>query len=142
MSNTRPANNLRHSFGVIAGTSIAVMIIFSLEVINWKFYPLPEGFTMEDMKHPEKAKVALSMMPDSAFISILLIYAIGSFLGGLIAALVAGRDRNWPSIVTGVILFGMALWNGIEMMQPIWFMAGCLACIPFAWYAYVCVRIK
>lgn len=135
-------SRFKYSLGIIVGTVAAMIIIFGLEVVNMKFYPLPAGYTMDDMMNEQRAKEAMALMPTGAFVSVLLIYAIASFLGGLIAAIISGKEKNWPSIVVGVILFGSGLWDAIRLAQPVWFMAGCLACISFAWYGYYCVRKK
>ncbi len=130
----------KYTLGTIVGTVSAAALIFVLEMLNTKIYPLPAGYTMQDMEDANKVKAMMALMPVGAFVSVLLIYAIASFIGGIIAALVSGKDKNWPSIVTGIILFGIGLWDAIQYAQPAWFMAGCMACIPFAWYGYVCVR--
>jgi len=130
----------RYGLGLIIGTISAMILIFLFEMVNMKLYPLPAVYTLNDMMDDSKVKQVMALMPTAAFVSVILIYAIGSYFGGLIGTVISGRDKNWPSIVIGIILFGSGLWDAIRFAQPIWFMAGCLACIPFAWYGYYCIR--
>ena len=130
----------RYGLGIIIGTISAMILIFLFEMVNIKLYPLPAGYTINDMMDDNKAKHIIALMPIGASISDLLIYAIAAYMGGLIGTIISGKDKNWPAIVIGIILFGAGLWDAIKYEQPAWFMAGCMACIPFAWYGYFSVR--
>src|SRR5258708_4554740 len=117
----------KYSLGVIIGTISAMILIFLFELVNIKLYPLPAGYTLNDMMDNNKAKQIMTLMPIGAFVSDLLIYAIAAYLGGLIGTVISGKDKNWPAIVIGIILFGAGLWDAIRFEQPVWFMAGCMA---------------
>jgi hypothetical protein len=133
----------KYSLGVIIGTLSALALLRLLEGANSHFYPYPSWYTDDDLMNAEKTKQALATMPSGYFVSELIIYAIVSYLAGITATFISGRDKAWPSVMSGAILFGAGLWDIIRLAEPIGFLAGSFfAFIPFAWYGYYCVRIR
>jgi len=137
-------SKFRHTLGVIIGTISASIFIFLLEYANMKlFYPLPQGYTMDDMHDQARATEVLSKMPAGAFVSILIIYAITSMIGGIIASIISGKMRSWPAIITGVLLGGMGLWDNMMLKAPTWYtISAVIVSILFAFIGFQAVKKK
>ena len=60
-------------------------------------------------------------VPVAAFAALLVAYVIGSFAGGLTAALASDGSSITPSIVTGCALTIAGAANVFAMSHPTWF---------------------
>jgi hypothetical protein len=75
-------NIISSLLGVLAG----IFIIFLLEVLSHIIYPLPQGIDINDH---EAIKAFTSSAPAVIFILLIVSYAIGSLIGGMVASLIA-----------------------------------------------------
>lgn len=106
--------------GMIVG-SVAVKVNES--VVSPRFYQLPEEVDRTDL---DQVRAAVAEMPAEAFGIILAGWVAGAFLGGGVAALIAGRSRcTHAGIVGGWILFG-SVFMMVVLPHPKWMIVAAL----------------
>lgn len=127
----------RYILPVVVGAMAAMMLIKVGEYfITAKYFPLHV-----DVNDKAALATAIASMPSAAFLALLANYAVASFLGGLIAAIVAGRQVMRPSIIVGVVLTLAGLFTVISIPHPMWFtIVNLLVYIPCASLGYLTVR--
>jgi MFS family permease len=101
---------------VIAGLISAFVLIALIQYISYLIYPPPEGF---DYKNEEAMRQLMQTMPAGAFGMLIFAYAVGSFVGGLVAGKVSGRTQ--PAIILGVVLTVSGIVNLVKIEHPMWF---------------------
>lgn len=126
---------------VVAGTMSGMMLTVFGEMSIHHLYPPPVGISLEN-------KVALAefiaSMPVKAFMLLLANYAVCSFIAGIVATIVAGRNTKIPAIIVGMLISLCAIYNIVKMpSQPMWFVAfSILLHIPLTLLGYYTARKK
>lgn len=125
---------------VVVGAMSGMVLITLGETYIETFYPLPAGTDKYDVNSLSQA---MATMPDNAFGMLLVNYVVGSFLGGIIATLVGGREMVRPAVVVGIVLTLAGLYNLVYLPHPGWFAAiNLFIYLPFAYLGYRLVRKK
>jgi len=106
-------NILSTALGLIGG----LFIILSLEVAGHIIYPMPAGMNLND---PAAISAYTSGAPTIVFILLVLSYALGSLVAGLIAALMAPANKMAKAITVGGILMGLGAYNLFMIPHPVW----------------------
>lgn len=106
-------NILSTFLGVLGG----IFIIFTLEVVSHLIYPPPPGMDINDM---EAIKAFTGSAPSIVFILLIISYAVGSIVGGLIAAAIAPTNKMTKAITVGGILMGLGAYNLFMIPHPVW----------------------
>jgi hypothetical protein len=120
---------LRRALAVLAGVGVAIGIVFAVEAINARIYPLPGT----DYSDPEQMRAVMTRLPRAALVIVLLGWGLATVVGAWIAARVAGR-RQGPAWTVGVVLLAAAVFNLLELPHPFWFwVAGVALFLPAAW---------
>lgn len=108
---------LRRILGVGAGLGVALVLIFGVEAINGAIYPLPPG---TDISNREALKAALTTLPVTALVIVLLGWFGAAVAGAYLAARVGGRIPG-PAWVLGGLLLAVTILNLISVPHPVWF---------------------
>jgi len=134
----------KNIIGIVAGTMSAAILIYLLEYINMKFiFPPPTGYSMLDMHDPKKVVEIFSKMPVSAFVSVLIIYAVTSLAGGAITSIISGKLKPWPAVITGTLLAALGLGDNIMFNAPTWYtVSAVIVSIAFAYLGFFATRKK
>jgi hypothetical protein len=103
---------------VLSGVIIGGAVIYLVESIGHKIYPLPENFDWTDTEDIENH---IASLPIGAFVIVLLAYILGSFAGGFMTALY--KNSGLPNAVTvGFALLLLGLLNMLMIQHPTWFL--------------------
>jgi hypothetical protein len=122
---------VKNIFAVILGLAASSFIIFSLEVAGHIIYPTPPDFNLNDI---ESVKAFTSSAPPIVFILVIISYAVGSFVGGLVAAAIAGKNKMTKAITVGGILMGLGAYNLFMIPHPVWtIIISIFLFIPCSW---------
>jgi len=114
---------------IFLGLLAAIAVILIIQSINSTMYPLPLGINPEDT---EAIMKAYANLPTEALLIVLLSYALGSFAGGLTAALISKPGKIINAVIVGIILLIMGLVNLASITHPFWFwVAAIIIFIPF-----------
>ena len=129
---------MRKIWPYVAGLGTAFILILVLEAALHLIFPMPSSAGMND---PAAIDRAMRAMPVSAFAALLVAYIVGSFAGGLTAALASDGSSSTPSIVTGCALTIAGAANVFAMYHPTWFrVASLLTYLPFAYLGCLAAR--
>lgn len=122
----------RTILGALTGMVMAFITIMLIEFASHQIYPPPPGLNpivAEDMA------MILANMPLGAMLSVIVAWVVGAFDGGLVAALIAGRNRpRTAAIVPGLMVVAGVVGIIAQMPQHPMLMsvAGLLLPIPAA----------
>ena len=116
--------------GIIAGGTANMLII----MISGSVIPLPEGV---DTSTTEGFKAALPLLSAKHFIMPFLAHALGSFVGALVAALLAVSHKMKFALGLGALTMVGGIVAAFILPAPAWFIALDLiaAYIPTAYIA-------
>ena len=129
---------MRSALAFVAGLLIALIAIFLIEAALHLVFAMPSGSSASDPAFLDRAMRAI---PTLAFVGLLVAYMIGSFAGGMTAALVVDGQSSRPSVVTGIALTIAGAANVFAMYHPTWFrVASLLTYLPFSYLGCLAAR--
>jgi hypothetical protein len=125
---------VRNILAVVLGIVIGGMVNMAFIVAGPQVFPPPEGVNMGDAK--SLAEGAHLLQPRH-FVFPFIAHAAGTFVGALVAHLVAASHRNVFSYVVGCFNLLGGIIAASMIPAPVWFIALDLlvAYIPMAWLA-------
>ncbi|MCE7991628.1 MAG: hypothetical protein HEP71_06600 [Roseivirga sp.] len=116
---------------VIAGLLAGWVAIFALEAVSHIFYPPPA-----DLDFTDKAALTAFMetLPTLAFVLLLISWMIGTFIAGMIGALVNKEAWKNSAIIIGVLLALGSIINMTLVPHPTWLIiSASIAYVPSAY---------
>lgn len=124
----------RYVLPVVAGVMSGMILQVLGEMFIHMVFPAPVGL---DLQNREAIAAYMSQVPTIEFVFILLNYAICSFVAGVVATFVVGRQHRLPAIVVGVLITLGGVMNVLTIPQPVWFSAlSLLSHLPLALLAF------
>ena len=123
---------VRNVLAVLAGAVVGSIVNMSLIAVSGNIIPPPEGVDVTNM---EGLKAALPLFEPKHFVFPFLAHALGTFVGALIAALIAVNNKMRLAIGIGFLFLVGGITNALILPAPGWFIALDLvmAYIPMAW---------
>lgn len=116
---------------VIVGLLVGWVVIFGLEAINHIVYPPPA-----DLDFTDKAALTefMQTLPAMAFVLLLISWMIGTFIAGMVGALLNREAWKNSAIIIGVILALGSIINMTMIPHPTWLIiAASIAYVPTAY---------
>ena len=130
----------RNVIAVIIGIIVAGVVIFSVQQVNERLFPLPDGLTIEDR---EGMIAHIKTLPTLAFIIVLLSYLLGTIAGCFVALKIASSHFLPICLIVAGFLLIMSIINLITIPHPLWFSLVNLAIyIPTALFIHKQFRPK
>ena len=121
----------RNILAVVAGLFAGVIGIFLIEGVGHAVYPPPAGM---DFNNPEQLREMMANMPVGALLMVAVAWAMGSFAGGVVAALIAMKSKITMSLIVGGLLMVAGIANMLMIPHPAWFwIVGLAVYLPFAY---------
>jgi hypothetical protein len=121
----------KNILAVLLGLVASSFIIFALEILGHIIYPAPANLDLNDM---EALKAFTSSAPPIVFVLVIIAYALGSFVGGIIAAAIAIKNKMTKAITVGGILMGLGAYNLFMIPHPVWtIIISIFLFIPCSW---------
>jgi hypothetical protein len=119
---------------------VALGLVMAFEYVGGFIFQHPAL----DMKDPKTVSNMMASMPIAAFLWILLGHIVSSYIGGLVATFISGRNSMNPALIVGSALLVGGIMNLIMIpYHPLWFMiADVLVYLPFAWLGYIMAKKK
>jgi len=109
---------MKNVLSVFSGLITAWIVIMLTEYFSHLLFPLPGNV---DSMNAEVMREMIVQLPAVAFLLVLLAGILGSFTGGLVAALVADQHKTGMSLIVGLILMTGGILNAVTIPQPLWF---------------------
>ncbi len=116
----------RTILAVIFGTIAMAICVGAIEALGHGLYPPPPGIDLND---PEALKTLIAQMPMMALVFVVLAWAVGSLVGGFVAAKVSHLHKQGAAIAIGVIMILLAGISLVMIPHPIWMIA-CAVVLP------------
>lgn len=122
----------RNILAVVAGIVVGSVVNMAIIKVSGYIIPPPPGVDLSDA---ESLKSSMHLFGPINFLMPFLAHAIGTFVGALLAALIAGSHKMFLALVIG----GFFLIGGAIMVfmlpSPLWFSIVdlALAYFPMAW---------
>ena len=118
----------KNTLSVVAGIAAAIVTFLIGEYINASIFPAP---TTLDYKDADAVKTFYNNQPLTVWVLVLITWAIGSFLCGLLIKLISKSNRNMLPLIAGVLLTLSGILNIFSLPHPTWFIVvGLLIFIP------------
>jgi sugar phosphate permease len=123
---------VRSILAVGAGLVLANVVIFTVQILIVVLFPYPEGVERWNADSV-KAHIDQHGFPTDVLLFVLIGYALGAFMGGLVAAWIARRAPAVHAGAIAVLLMAASVMNMLSIPHPVWFWIGCLTVfLPFA----------
>ena len=126
---------VRNILAVISGVILGGAVNMGIIMISGSIIPPPEGADVTTM---EGLKESMHLFQPIHFIFPFLAHAIGTFIGALVASLIAANNKMIFALSIGVFFLIGGIANVFMLPSPIWFavldIAG--AYIPMAWLGW------
>lgn len=125
---------------VFVGVFSGGLVVWFVQTLGQKIYPPPAGLQFKD-------KVAMAdyiaNAPVGSALFVILAYAIGAFVAGLITQLIFKSHRVIEPLITGTILLLAGYSTLTAVAHPTWMVVlGCAVFLPFAYVGGWLMRKK
>jgi len=117
---------------VFLGAFAGLLCIGGLEQLVHLLYPSNLSKEVDD---PAQVADMIRHMPVGAFVSLLLVYLVSSFAGGLLAAVIAQENKTRRALSVGVIILAGGIANFWMIPHPLWFV--CCSLLVYLPAAYI-----
>jgi len=108
--------------GLIAGLGAMALSVFLVEGLGHILWPPPEGV---DLKDPEQLKAIISTIPFGAKLFVMIGWAVGALVGGLVAVRIS--RKRWTAWVISAAMLGLTAITLFMIPHPVWMIAGAIA---------------
>jgi hypothetical protein len=127
-------STLRNILAVILGLVIGSIVNGAIIQISGSIIPPPEG---ADLKTMEGLKASMHLFTPINFLMPWLAHALGTFVGALVAALIAANNKMRFAIAIGCVFLIGGIMAVYMLPAPMWFniVDLALAYIPMGWLA-------
>lgn len=125
---------IRTILAAVIGMIVAGVAVGLVEFGNSQLFPFPPGFDMND-----QAQIAafVKTLPPVAFAVVIVGWAIGAFVGPLVAKKIAPAAGNRPAIAVAVIFLLFCVFNMFMLPHPIAFVVSALVVTPLSSFAAI-----
>lgn len=124
----------RGILAVIAGFVAASVVMMVIESVNGRVLYPELGKLAEGMTDREQIRALMASAPVGAFLVVLLGWALGSLVGGLLAAWIGRNAPAGHALVLGGLLTLAGIANNLMLPPPGWFwIASLVVFLPFAY---------
>ena len=125
----------RSIVAVIVGFVVASVVMMIIETINGRVLYPGLGKVAEGVTDREVVRGLLAAAPIGAFLVVIFGWALGSVVGGWVAARIGGRAPIGHALVLGVLLTLAGIANNLMVPPPLWFWIASLVVLLPAAYA-------
>ncbi len=108
---------MKNVLATIAGFMAASLIVYLIEQLGWKFFPLPDSI---DPMDAESLKQNIDLIPKGSMIFVIFAHAIGTFYGMILAGFISKKSLI-PSFIVGGLMILATMVNLIMIPSPTWF---------------------
>ena len=126
---------LRSVLAVVVGFVVASLVMMAIEALNGHYLYPELGKAAEGLTDREAIRSLMASAPVGAFLVVIFGWALGSFVGGLVAAWIAGRAAVGHALVLGALLTVAGIANNLMVPPPAWFWIMSLVILIPAAYA-------
>ena len=127
------SSNARTALAALAGIVAATVVVAAVQLISARLYPMPPG---PDGAGSAQMREYIAGLPLVAFVLVLVSWLVGTFIGGLVAARIAGTQAMLGSGAVGAFMLAATIANLVKFPPPVWIAVAAVVGIPAAaWLA-------
>jgi len=132
---------IRNILAIITGLVAGSLVNTGIITISGSIIPPPEGV---DNTTVEGLKAGIHLFQSKHFLMPFLAHALGTFVGALLAALIAANRKMLFAFVIGIFFLAGGIANVLMLPSPLWFTIVDLvgAYLPMAFLAAKLVPVK
>ncbi|MBB5207353.1 hypothetical protein [Chiayiivirga flava] len=120
----------RTVLAVVLGIVAAGLVVAGIEAIGHALNPPPPGIDPSD---PAAMQSLIANLPQSALVTVVLAWALGSIAGGFVAAKISRRHTLGAPLAVGIAMVLLIGVNFVAIPHPAWMMVcGVLLPVPLA----------
>jgi len=109
---------VRNILAVVAGLVVGGAVNMAIIMISGSIIPPPEGVDNTTM---EGLKAGMHLFQPKHFILPFLAHALGTFVGALLAAIIAASHKMKFALSIGIFFLVGGIANVIMLPSPVWF---------------------
>jgi len=124
---------MRYFLALLSGMLVGYLVIFGIEMISVSMYPPPQN--LNPMNYEDLVKM-METIPTAALLIIGLAHIAGTFTGGIVALLIAYRNK-WVGYGFAGLMLALTVFNLITIPHPFWFVIFDICGVLFAAFLYL-----
>ncbi len=109
---------IKNILAVIAGIVVGSLVNMGIIMVSGSIIPPPNG---ADVTTAEGLKAAMHLFQPRHFLLPFLAHALGTFVGSLIAAIIATKRKMLFALIIGVFFLAGGIINVLMLPSPLWF---------------------
>ncbi|RPE77183.1 hypothetical protein [Vulcaniibacterium tengchongense] len=129
----------RTILGMVVGVVVAIAAIMAVEMLGHGLYPPPAGLDPADPANEAAFAAFVAALPLTAKLMVVFAWALGSFLGALVAAWIA-RHQTAAALLVALVVISGVVGMIAQVPHPLWLAAAGLLPVPLALLAVGLVR--
>ena len=125
---------IKNIIAVVIGAVLGSIANMGIIMLSSSIIPPPNGADVTTM---EGLKATMHLFEPKHFIMPFLAHAIGTFVGALLAAVIAANNKMRCAIIVGILFLIGGITNVLMLPSPLWFSITDIvgAYIPIAYFA-------
>jgi hypothetical protein len=123
---------IRSALVLLGGVVAAVVVVVLMDSVVTSIYPLPAG---TDPNNPESLRQALAGLPASAFLLLVVGWALAAAVGSYLAARLATHHRAIHGVIVALFVLVATVANLAKIPHPAWMWPAAIILIPAAGWA-------
>jgi hypothetical protein len=124
--------SVRVVVAALVGVITALVLVVGIEAVGHRLYPTPAGIDLSD---PDQLRRYVDGLPVGAFLIVLASWVVATFVGGLVAAMVATSHPHLLAGSIGVVILLATFANLVVVPHPTWFSVLAMVTVPVAAWA-------
>lgn len=122
----------KNILAILAGAVIGSIVNMSIIMVSGSIIPPPQG---ADVTTVEGLKASMHLFTPINFLMPFLAHALGTFVGAIIASLIAATSKMSAALIVGCLFLAGGIANVLMLPSPVWFTVTDLlgAYIPMAY---------
>ncbi len=132
---------IKNIIAVVIGAVLGSIANMGIIMLSSSIIPPPNGADVTTM---EGLKATMHLFEPKHFIMPFLAHAVGTFVGALLAAVIAANNKMRCAIIVGILFLIGGITNVLMLPSPLWFTITDIvgAYIPIAYFAAKLVTKK
>src|SRR5215210_291000 len=118
---------IRSALVLLAGVVAAVVVVTLMDWIVASIYPFPPG---TDLQSPESFRQAVARLPATAFLLLVVGWALAAGVGSYAAARLATHARVIHGLIVALFVLVATVANLAKIPHPVWMWPAAIVLIP------------
>lgn len=120
---------IRSALVLLAGVVASVLVVLLMDAVVGRIYPLPPG---TELRNPESLRLAVAALPVTAFVLLVVGWALAGGVGGYVAARLATHAHVIHGLIVALFVLVATVSNLARIPHPVWMWPAAIVLIPLA----------